>query len=58
MYEIRKHPFFADMDWNALVEQKLEAPYTPEIRTDTDAPNQQELDTMVQGDIKSQDAYE
>jgi len=33
--EIINHEFFADMDWEALQEQKLEAPYVPEQRSDT-----------------------
>jgi hypothetical protein len=35
-YAIRNHSFFHDMDWQALVEQRIVAPYIPEIRTDTD----------------------
>ena len=31
---IVNHPFFAEMDWTALQEQRIPAPYTPETTTD------------------------
>lgn len=57
-FEIRQHPFFADMDWQKLVDLKLEAPYIPDINTKNETLAMQETDTMVQGDIKAQDAFE
>lgn len=46
--EISKHAFFADMDWKALIDLKLEAPYIPEIRTDlNDNPSITEQDAIV-----------
>lgn len=52
------HPFFADLDWNALVELKLTAPYIPEIRTDEIDPNSQSEDNNVLSEIKQQDDYD
>jgi len=48
------------MDWQKLVDIKLEAPYIPEIRTDlNDNSSSQEADTsVVQGDIRAQDDSE
>ena len=46
-FAIRNHPFFEDMDWQALVDQKLTAPYIPEIRTDLDEPLSADLDQAV-----------
>jgi protein-serine/threonine kinase len=31
-FAIRNHPFFSDMDWQALIETKIDSPYKPEIR--------------------------
>lgn len=57
--EIRNHPFFADMDWSALVEQQLTAPYIPEINTaDQEAPQNDQEQLNVQSDIQAQDAFE
>ena len=50
--EIRKHPFFDGLDWNALVELKIEAPYIPEIRTDEVDPNSGGDDNNVLSEIK------
>lgn len=30
------HPWFADIEWGQLREQKLEAPYKPEVESNTD----------------------
>ena len=46
-YAIRNHSFFHDMDWQALVEQRIVAPYIPEIRTDTDQSQLTDVETMV-----------
>lgn len=50
--EIRNHPFFEDMDWSALVEMQLTAPYIPEINTaDADQTQNSEDQMNVQSDI-------
>ena len=36
---IKKHAWFKDMDWNALVEKKLTAPFVPDIKNDEDTSN-------------------
>lgn len=56
--EIMAHPFFMDVDWDALLKQTLPAPYIPEIRTDLDEPLSPDLDQNVQDNIKAQDDYE
>lgn len=57
--EIRNHPFFEDMDWTALVEMQLTAPYIPEINTaDADQSQNAEDQMNVQSDIQAQDAFE
>jgi len=40
------------------MEQKLEAPYIPEIKTDSMEYNHNDEDQQVQSDIKAQDAFE
>jgi len=47
------HPFFADVDWTALQELRIPAPYVPETTTDTSDNNGGLLDTdqQVQSDI-------
>ena len=34
--EIKKHPFFASIDFKAVEEKKLQAPFIPELENDTD----------------------
>ena len=34
--EIKKHPFFASLDFDAIVEKKIKAPFIPELANDTD----------------------
>jgi hypothetical protein len=34
--EIRAHPWFADIDWNQLLEKKIQAPYIPILDGDGD----------------------
>lgn len=29
------HPFFHDIDWNRLIEKKLQPPFIPKIKYDT-----------------------
>lgn len=56
--EIVNHPFFAGMNWDALMERKMTAPYIPEIKTDSVDYNANDDDQQVQSDIKAQDAFE
>lgn len=37
--EIRAHPFLADIDWTALAEKRVEAPFRPVIRDPLDTAN-------------------
>ena len=34
--EIKNHPFFASIDFDAIVEKKIKAPFIPELTNDTD----------------------
>ena len=34
--EIKKHPFFADLDFDLIVQKKIPAPFIPELTNDTD----------------------
>ena len=34
--EIKKHPFFASIDFDLIVEKKIKAPFIPELTNDTD----------------------
>ena len=34
--DIKKHPFFKDLDFDLLLQKKLEAPYIPKIKNNTD----------------------
>ena len=34
--EIKKHPFFASLDFDDIVQKKLKAPFIPELANDTD----------------------
>jgi hypothetical protein len=29
--EIKKHPFFAEIDWNAMMRKKIPPPYKPQL---------------------------
>lgn len=37
--EIKKHPFFASVDWDALLKKKTPAPFVPHIEGDLDVRN-------------------
>ena len=37
--EIKNHPFFAKIDFNAVEQKKLKAPFIPEVENDTDVQN-------------------
>ena len=34
--EIKKHPFFASIDFDLIVEKKIPAPFIPDLANDTD----------------------
>ena len=34
--EIKAHPFFAPIDWDLLIERKLEPPFKPDVNTNVD----------------------
>ena len=33
---IKNHPFFSSIDWNAILNKKIKPPFTPKIRSETD----------------------
>lgn len=33
---IKSHPFFASIDWDAILQKKIKPPFTPKIRNETD----------------------
>jgi serum/glucocorticoid-regulated kinase 2 len=37
--EIKKHPFFAKIDFNLIEQKKVKAPFIPEVENDTDVQN-------------------
>lgn len=37
--ELRAHPFFADIDWDALREKKIPPPFKPHLNSETDTSN-------------------
>ncbi|EDO14526.1 hypothetical protein Kpol_265p1 [Vanderwaltozyma polyspora DSM 70294] len=37
--ELRAHPFFADIDWDALREKKIPPPFKPHLSSETDTSN-------------------
>ena len=37
--EIKSHPFFAKIDFNAIEQKKIKAPFIPEVENDTDVQN-------------------
>ena len=34
--DIKNHPFFASIDWDAILEKKIKPPFTPKIRSEYD----------------------
>lgn len=44
---IRKHPFFADLDWEKLAKKEIEPPFKPGVRSKTDI---SQIDTMFTGE--------
>lgn len=54
--DIRAHPFFASMDWDALMRKEVEAPYKPQVKGAEDSSNfdstftsEPVVDSVVQG---------
>ncbi|KAG5354695.1 Serine/threonine-protein kinase SCH9 [Yarrowia sp. B02] len=37
--ELRRHPFFHDIDWDALVQKKIPPPFKPHVASETDTSN-------------------
>ena len=37
--ELRAHPFFADIDWDALKQKKIPPPFKPHLNSETDTSN-------------------
>lgn len=53
--DVINHPFFAGMDWDALVKRKVRAPYIPEIRTDGNDHVAVDVETSHEATIEKQD---
>jgi hypothetical protein len=37
--DIKRHPWFKNIDWDALLQKKLKAPYIPNLKSDIDISN-------------------
>lgn len=37
--DIKKHPWFEDVNWNALLDKKPKAPFVPTIKSEVDISN-------------------
>ncbi|RFU32183.1 hypothetical protein B7463_g4174, partial [Scytalidium lignicola] len=37
--ELKRHPFFADIDWDALAKKKITPPFKPKLKSETDTSN-------------------
>ena len=37
--ELKRHPFFADIDWDALCRKKITPPFKPKLKSETDTSN-------------------
>lgn len=37
--ELKRHPFFADIDWEALAKKKITPPFKPKLKSETDTSN-------------------
>ena len=55
--DIINHPFFADIDWDALHHKTLTAPYIPDIRT-FEEPVAADIEQTVEETIHKQDEAE
>lgn len=53
--DVINHPFFAGMDWDALVKRKVNSPYVPEIRTDGAEQVAMDVETHHEATIEKQD---
>ena len=51
--EIKKHPFFKSIDFDAILRKEVEAPYIPKIKNSTDVQNFDELFTNEQLDMSN-----
>ena len=51
--EIKKHPFFKSIDFDAILRKEVEAPYIPKIKDSTDVQNFDELFTNEQLDMSN-----
>ena len=56
--DVINHPFFAGMDWDALVKRKVKSPYIPEIRTDGAEQVALDVETHHEATIEKQDQAE
>lgn len=49
--QVQCHPFFRNMDWDALACKRLPAPFKPQIKSETDVSNfSEEFTTMMAAD--------
>ena len=59
--DVRNHPWFKNIDWKALLEKKIPAPFIPKIKSATDDSNFQEFDDEgirdFPGDVHSRDMF-
>lgn len=60
--EVKEHPFFFGIDWNALLRRRVEAPYRPALRAATDTTHfdnlftrEAPLDSVAEGDATQGD---
>lgn len=37
--EIKNHPWFEDVDWDAILNKKIKAPFIPQVKSDADVSN-------------------
>ena len=37
--EIKKHPWFENVDWDALLNKKIGAPFVPKVKSESDVSN-------------------
>jgi serine/threonine protein kinase len=58
--EIRRHPFFEEIDWQRLAQKKIQPPFKPSVSSPVDVSNfdtvftaEQPLDSVVEGSMLS-----
>ena len=49
--EIKRHPWFADIDWVRMENQVLPAPYIPKLETELDMSNFDDFDWMPDPEV-------